>query len=511
MVDTRSPLSSPHDVAYRWSSDEAGDRFPVDDPATGEVIALVQGGGAAEVHAAVEAAHRAFEEDWRWRTPQERGRSLLLCAEVLEAHADELATLESLENGKPIADARIADVAFLIEVFRFFGSVIDKLPSEFYDKGSIYTSVVLEPLGVVAGIIPFNWPPIHVGGKVAPALAVGNTVVLKPSEQAPLTVMRIVELLNTVLPADVLHAVPGLGPTTGQALAGHPLVRKVSFTGSTRAGSAVAQTAAANITPVLLELGGKNPFIVFDDADVDRSVRDALEGGYFNKGEACSASSRLLVQRGVHDAFIERLAAGVRALKVGKGSDPATHVGPLVTRGQQERVLDYIRVGQEEGATLAAQASLPDDPSLASGFYVPPTLFTNVTPDMRVAREEIFGPVVTVTRFDEEKDAISIANGSDYGLVCAVYSGDMERAFRVARKIDAGMLFVNNYFRGVLGTPFGGTKSSGFGREHAIQTLQEFAYPKMIRFPSGLGETPSWRAVNDIFGSAGSRRGAGHV
>lgn len=215
---------------------------------------------------------------------------------MLEAHADELAELESRENGKPIVDARVHDVNFLIQVFRFFGSLIDRLPSEFYDKGTIYTSVVLEPLGVVGGIIPFNWPPIHTGGKIAPALAVGNTVVLKPSEQAPLTIMHIVELLNTALPPDVLHAVPGFGSTAGQALVGHPLVRTVSFTGSTKAGAAVAKTAAGNITPVLLELGGKNAFIVFNDADADRAVRDALEGGYFNKGEACTAASRILVQ-----------------------------------------------------------------------------------------------------------------------------------------------------------------------------------------------------------------------
>lgn len=501
---TESTQTSTPATAFRWSSNSADDRFPVENPATGEVITVVQGGGAAETDAAVRAAHRAFERDWRWRTPQERAAFLLRGADVLEAHADELAELDSRENGKPVADARLFDVNFLIGVFRFFGGLVDKLPSEFYDKGDIYTSVVLEPLGVVGGIIPFNWPPIHTGGKIAPALAVGNTVVLKPGEQAPLTAMRIVELLNTVLPPDVLHAVAGTGPVTGQALAGHPLVRKVSFTGSTRAGAAVAKTASGNVTPTLLELGGKNAFVVFDDADLDRAVRDALEGGYFNKGEACTASSRVLVQRGVHDAFVERLAAGVRALKVGSGADPATHVGPVVTRAQQERVLDYIRVGRDEGAEVAAQAPLPGDPELANGFYVPPTLFTGVTRDMRVAVEEIFGPVVTVTAFDTEEEAVSIANESEYGLMCGVYSGDMERAFRAAREIEAGMVLVNNYFRGILGTPFGGTKHSGFGREHSIETLKEFGYAKMIRFPSGHGKAPSWRGVTDIFGDAGS-------
>lgn len=496
--------SSTETTTFRWSSNDAEDRFAVENPATGEVITTVQGGGPAEVDAAVRAAHDAFQKDWRWRTPQQRGPIMLRCADVLEEHADELAELLSRENGKPIADAHVQDVGFLPMVFRFFGGLVDKLPGEFYDKGAIYTSVVYEPLGVVGAIIPFNWPPIHFGGKVAPALAAGNTIVVKPSEQAPLTAMRIAELLNTVLPPDVLHAVPGNGPATGQALAGHDLVRKVSFTGSTRAGAAVAKTAADNITPAVLELGGKNAFVVYDDADLDRAVRDALEGGYFNKGEACTAASRILVQRGVHDAFVERLAAGVRALKVGSGADPATHVGPVVTRAQQERVLDYIRIGREEGAEVAAQAPLPDDPALAEGYYVPPTLFTGVARDMRVAVEEIFGPVVTVTPFDTEEEAISIANESEYGLMCGIYSGDSERAFRTARGIDVGMVLVNNYFRGVLGTPFGGIKHSGYGREHYIDTLKEFSSVKMIRFPSGFGEVPSWRGVRDIFGDTGS-------
>ncbi len=491
-------------TAFRWSSKSADDRFSVEDPATGQVMAVVQGGGAAEVDAAVQSADRAFEADWRWRTPQERGRILLQCADVIEAHADELAGLESRENGKPVADARMFDVSYLIGAFRFFGGLIGKLPGEFYDQGSIYASIVLEPLGVVGGIIPFNWPPIHIGAKVAPALAVGNTVVLKPAEQAPLTIMRIVELLNAVLPPDVLHAVPGIGPITGQALAGHRLVRKVSFTGSTKAGSAVARTAADNITPVLLELGGKNAFIVFDDADLDRAVRDALDGGYFNKGEACTAASRVLAQRGIHDVFVERLAAGVRKLKVGSGDDPATHVGPVVTRAQQRRVIDYIRIGQDEGAAIAAQADLPDDPGLAHGFYVPPTLLTGVARGMRIAREEMFGPVVTVTAFDTEEEAISIANDSEYGLVAGVYTNDMERGLRAARAIDAGVIFLNNYHRMFLGTPFGGAKQSGYGREHCIQTLHEFGRAKSIRFPSGLGKPPTWRGVTDIFGPHGS-------
>jgi acyl-CoA reductase-like NAD-dependent aldehyde dehydrogenase len=489
-------------ATYRWSSGDEADRIPVEDPATGEVIAVVQGGGPDQLDAAVEAAHRAFETDWRWRTWAERAALLLRGADVLEEHADELALLESRENGKPVQDARQNDINFLTGIFRFFGSLADKLPTDFYDKGAIYASTYLEPVGVVGEIIPFNWPPIHTGGKLAPALAVGNTVVLKPSEQAPLTVIRIAELLNTVLPEDVLHVVPGTGQRVGQPLAGHPKVRLVSFTGSTGAGAAVARTAAKNITPAVLELGGKDALVVFDDADLDRAVKIALEGAFYNKGEACTATSRILVQAGVHDRFVARLTAAVGKLKVGRGTDPAVHVGPVVTKTQQQRVLDYIQIGIDEGATLAVQAALPADPELKDGFWVAPTLFTDVTRDMRIVREEIFGPVVTVTRFSDEDEAVSIVNESEYGLTAAVYSADTTRAFRVARRVDVGMVFINNYFRGVIGTPFGGTKHSGYGREHAIETLREFSYTKMVRFPSGLGTIPSWRAVGDIFDEA---------
>jgi acyl-CoA reductase-like NAD-dependent aldehyde dehydrogenase len=493
-------------ATYRWSSDRPEDRFPVENPATGQVITVVQGGGAPETDAAVQAAHRAFQDDWRWRTPAERAALLLRGADVLEAHADELAELVCRENGKPVADARLHDIGFLVGIFRFFGSLADKLPSDFYDTGSVYASTVLEPVGVVGEIVPFNWPPIHAGGKIAPALAVGDTVVLKPSEQAPLTVIRIVELLNSVLPPGVLHVVPGTGAVAGQALVANPLVRMVSFTGSTNAGAAVARTAAANITPALLELGGKNAFIVYDDADIDRAVRDALDGGFYNKGEACTAASRVLVHRDVHDAFVSALAVGVAALRVGNGADPGTHVGPVVARAQQQKVLDYLRIGEADGAKIAAQAARPADPALADGFFVPPTLFTGVTPDMRIATEEIFGPVVTVTVFETEDEAVAIANEPEYGLLAAVYTRDSERAFRTARRLDTGMVLINNYFRGMLGTPFGGTKRSGYGREHAIATLQEFGYTKMIRFPSGTGTIPTWRAVTDVYDTAAPDR-----
>jgi acyl-CoA reductase-like NAD-dependent aldehyde dehydrogenase len=359
---------------------------------------------------------------------------------------------------------------------------------------------------VVGGIIPFNWPPIHTAAKSAPALAAGNAVVLKPPEQDPLTIMRIVELLEGVLPADVLGVVPGSGPEAGTALAGHPLVERLSFTGSTATGRAVLKLAADAMTPATLELGGKNPLLVFADADLDAAVRGALEGAFFNQGEACTAASRLLVDEPVHDEFVERMAAAVERLQVGDGRDPATHIGPLISAAQRRRVLDHIDRAISEGATVAAQAPLPTSARLAGGYWVAPTLFTDVTPAMAIAREEVFGPVTAVLRFSGETQALALANDTPYGLVAAVYSADAARARRVARRINAGVVMVNNYSRAFLGTPFGGYGDSGYGREHAIESLLEFTRTKNIREPSGLGAIPEWDALAELLTVDNSRR-----
>ena len=345
---------------------------------------------------------------------------------------------------------------------------------------------------------------IHTGGKLAPALAAGNTMILKPAEPAPLTVIGMVEIINTVLPKDVVQVIPGLGADVPQAIIKHPQIRMVSFTGSTAAGAAVARSAAPTITPVVLELGGKNAFIIFDDADMDKAVRAALEGAFFNKGEACTAASRILVQKNKHEEFIQKLAAGIMKLRVGDGMDSKTHVGPCVSKQQQERVLNYIKKGEDAGAKIAAQGNLPANEKCKKGFFVRPTLFRDVTRDMIIAQDEMFGPIVTVTSFDSEEEAVSITNESKYGLTNIILSRDNERCLRTARKIDAGMVWINNYFRNILGTPFGGAKHSGYGREHCIETLREWSRAKTIRQPSGLSQIPDWRGVKDIFGDAGA-------
>ena len=477
---------------FTHSSNDERDQFDVHNPATGEVITTVQGGGVAEVAKALEVADHAFRTDWRWRSASERAQLLLRAADRLEEHFDELAELLSLENGKPISQAREGDIPTVIAIYRYFASLVDKLPHELHDQGAIYSNVLREPFGVVAAIIPFNWPPIHFGGKGAPALATGNTIVFKPGEQAPLTVMRMVEIVSEVLPHGVIQAVPAAGIDVPQALATHPHVKKISFTGSTTAGAAVSRVASDHIVPLSLELGGKNALIVLRDADLDLALKNALDGGFFNQGEACTAASRLLVHSSLYDEFVGRLATSVMRLKVGHGADEETHVGPLVTAAHRDKVENYIRVGISEGASIAAQAPKPTDPRLRNGFYVQPTLFTGVTRDMRIAQEEIFGPVVTVTKFDTTDEAIAIANEPEYGLVCAIFSRDITEAMRVGRFLDAGMIFINNYNRMALGTPFGGTKASGYGREHCLETLKEYTWSKNIRYPTGLGIPKGW-------------------
>jgi acyl-CoA reductase-like NAD-dependent aldehyde dehydrogenase len=482
----------------RWSSGNSEDQFAVENPATGEAISVVQGAGPSQVDAAVRAAHKAYETQWRWLSPRERGGILLRCAALLRQHADELAHLETLENGKPFTQSRPFDVELLIGSFEYFGSAIDKLGGEFHDGGVVHNISFLEPYGVVAGIIPFNWPPIHTGAKAAPALAVGNTVVLKPAEQAPLTIIRIVELLQSVLPPDVLHVVPGTGSVAGQSLVSHPLVRKISFTGSTPTGSAVLRVAAERITPALAELGGKNALIVFEDADLDAALRGAIDGAFFNQGEACTAASRLLLHRSIHDEFVARLGRAVRRLRVGEGEDSRTHVGPLVTGVHRDKVMGYLALAEREGARIAAQAEMPHEDRLSKGFFVPPTLFTGVDSSMRVAREEVFGPVTFAIPFDDFDEAIRLANDSEFGLVAGVYSRSYQVLMRASRRLDVGVVFANNFYRAILGTPFGGAKASGYGREHAMQTLREYGRTKTVRMPTGEGEVPSWFAVKEV-------------
>lgn len=475
----------------QWSSECGEHRFIVCNPINDKPVTVVQGSGAAETDACVGAAHEAFQS-WRWVPPHDRGRLLRQAARVVKEHFDEIAELETTEEGKPLFISR-GDTQRCVDAFEYFGGLIGNLPSDTFDLGPAYAHVMYEPFGVVAGIIPFNWPPLHTAAKAAPALAMGNTVILKPGEQAPLTIMRIVELLQDVFPKNVLQVITGPGAEAGKALTAHPLVRKISFTGSSSSGRAVLRQAAENITSCMMELGGKNAFLIMKGCNVGELIPTAYEGAFYNNGQACTATSRIVIHRSLHDEFVERFSNIVRRIRVGDGMDPRTQIGPLVSREQQRRVLDYLKIGVEEGARIAAQAAVPSDPRFADGYFVPPTLFTDVKPDMRIAQEEIFGPVTGVIPFDDPEEGVAIANNTAYGLVGVVYSPDYIEGLRIARQLDVGCVYVNNFYRfGFECVPFGGNKASGFGRERSLETLHEFAQMKTIKTLSGLGEVPVW-------------------
>jgi acyl-CoA reductase-like NAD-dependent aldehyde dehydrogenase len=482
------------EIGAAWLASEGQDSFEVHEPATGELLARFRADSANDVDAAVRRA-RAASRGWRNTPARERGKIMKRIAQKLRDAAVEVAEIESREVGKPIEISRDYDMVVCAESFEYFGSLAFDLHGEFFPGGPIDSYTVREPYGIVAGIIPFNWPPVHTAAKIAPAIAAGNVIIVKPPEQCPLTVLRLVEIIQSELPLDVVQSVTGLGPVVGAALAGHPDVDRVSFTGSPNSGKAVLHATAENLTGALLELGGKNPLVVFPDADMDLAVRGAVEGTFFNQGEACTSASRILVHQDIADEFTRRYVEATSRLVVGDGLDPSTHVGPMITRQHQERVQSYIQVGLDEGATLAYQGEWPADPRLEDGFFVPPVVFTGVTKDMRIAQEEIFGTVATILTFSTTEEAIEIANSTQFALVAGVFSRDDVLARSVAREIDAGVVFVNNYNRMFLGTPFGGNGYSGYGREHARSTLDEFTRIKSVRVVSGVAPVPEWSGV----------------
>ncbi|TCO60510.1 aldehyde dehydrogenase family protein [Actinocrispum wychmicini] len=477
-------------VGGQWVEPAQGEWFEVLEPATGGKIADVLAADEALVDQAVTDSRQAYAE-WRRRTPRERGALLRKVADVIRAHADELAELEAREVGKPRRDALRFDVSFSSAGFDYYGGLADTLHGDLLDQGPIEARVTYEPYGVVAAILPFNWPPIHFAKKCAPALAAGNTVVVKPGDQAPLTVLRLVELANEVLPPGVVNAVAGL--PAGAFLAGHPTVERITFTGATATGQQVLASAARNLTYATVELGGKNALLVLDDADMDVAIDVAIEGTFYNQGEACTSTSRILVHRSRHAEFVERFTRATSELVVGDGLDAATDIGPMVDAKQQAKVLAYIDAGVDEGAKIAFQGTTPLDDRLKGGFWVPPTVLVDVEPWMRVAQEEIFGPVASIMVFSSDDEAVEIANGTAYGLTAALVTTDHFRASRLAELLAAGMIFVNNYMRrSFLGSPFGGVKGSGFGRENSAETLHEFVRAKNVRFPSGRAPIPTW-------------------
>jgi aldehyde dehydrogenase (NAD+) len=447
------------------------------DPATEQPIAEVAQGGKADVDQAVIAARAALKV-WGGMRAAERGRILQRAASLLEQHQEELIEIESLDAGKPLAAVRRQDMAAVIDTVRYYAGWCDKITGQVIPaRPDALTYTVREPVGVVAAIVPWNFPLMIGMWKIAPALACGCTVVVKPAELTPLSMLRVAELfLEAGLPPGVLNVVTGKGSVVGEAMVQHPGIDKVTFTGSPRVGRGIMQGAASNFKKVTLELGGKSANLIFADADLERASRAAASGIFFNAGQVCSAGSRVLVQRPVYAEVVQRLAERARAIQVGDPTHPKTTMGPVISAGQMKTVLDYIEIGRQEGARIVTGGERVGD----QGYFVEPTIFADVEHEMRISQEEIFGPVLSVIPFDDEADALRIANGTAYSLAAGVWSADIGRVHRVAAGLKAGTVWINTYGYTDVRLPWGGSGESGLGREHGDAAIENFTEPKAI-------------------------------
>jgi aldehyde dehydrogenase (NAD+) len=456
----------------------SGEYFETIDPATEEVIARVAAGDAADIDAAVRSARRALHGPWGQMHASERGERLLRWAERIRANADALVELESRDAGKPVAAIRRQDLPAVLDTLVYYAGWADKLNGQVIPtRHDALTYTVREPVGVVGAIVPWNFPLMIAMWKIAPALACGCTVVLKPAELTPLTALRLGELaLEAGVPPGVLNVVTGLGATAGAALVDHPDVDKITFTGSPAVGRQILRGAAGNLKRVTLELGGKSANILFDDADLDAAVKAASAGVFFNSGQVCSAGSRILAQEGIYDEVVERLKARAEAIRVGPPQERATAMGPLVSAVQLRRVQEYIDVGQREGARLVTGGTRLGE----RGYFLRPTVFADVEHRMRISQEEIFGPVAAVLRFKDEEQALQLANGTRYSLAAGIWSADFARVQRMVRGLKAGTVWANTFGPTDVRLPWGGAGDSGFGREHGEAALANFTEPKAV-------------------------------
>jgi len=466
-------------IGGKWVPAKSGKTFETVNPATEEVIANVAEGDAADVDAAAKAAREAFDKGpWRKMDARERGRLMNRLADLIEEDIEELAALESLDNGKPIRDSRAADLPLTIDCLRYYAGYADKIHGQTIPvRGNYFTYTRKEPVGVVGQIIPWNFPMLMVAWKWGPALAAGCTIVMKPAEQTPLTCLRMAKLAQEAgIPDGVINVVPGYGPTAGAALVKHPLIDKVAFTGSTEVGRIIMRDAAATMKRVTLELGGKSPNIVFDDCNLDAAVAGAHFGLYFNQGQCCCAGSRLYVHEKIHDKFVDKIMSMNKTRKLGDPLDPATEQGPQVNKEQFDKIMGYIDTGKKQGAQCLSGGKRFGE----KGFYVEPTLFTDVKDDMTIAQEEIFGPVMSVLKFKSEEDLIERANNTLYGLAAAVWTRDIAKAHKFAAEVRAGTVWVNCYDVFDAAAPFGGFKMSGMGRELGEEGLRSYTETKTV-------------------------------
>jgi phenylacetaldehyde dehydrogenase len=468
----------------KWVAAASGKTFQTYDPATEEPLAEVPAGEKEDVDRAVRAARQAFETGpWRRMTPSERGRAMWKLADLIEARTEEFAQLETLDNGKPLSVARVADIPLVVDHFRYYAGWATKVEGETIPVSvpgqRMLNYTLREPVGVVGQIIPWNFPLLMAAWKLGPALACGNTVVLKPAEQTPLSALRLGELLDEAgIPPGVVNIVTGFGESAGAAIAAHPDIDKVAFTGSTEIGHEIMRAAAGNLKRVSLELGGKSPNIVFADADLDAAAVGAASAIYFNHGQCCCAGSRLFIEHKVYDALMPRLVEFSDKIKLGPGMDPATEMGPLVSSEQFERVNRYLAAGKQEGARVAAGGGRPKN--LSKGYFVAPTVFTDVGAQMKIVREEIFGPVVCAIPFKDPDEVAAAGNDTAYGLAAAVWTRDIEKAHRMAEMLKAGTVWINCYNMFDAASPFGGYKQSGFGREMGKAALEMYTQIKSV-------------------------------
>jgi aldehyde dehydrogenase (NAD+) len=468
-------------INNEWRDASGGKTMEVVNPATEEVCATVASATKDDVDAAVQAARAALNGPWGKMSARERGRIVSRLADRLMERADEVSRLETLHNGKPIFESRQIEIPAAAECFEYYAGWADKVMGETIPvKGNYLTYTLREPLGVVAAIVPWNFPLLLAAWKVAPALACGNVVILKPASQTPLTAIALGEIaIEAGLPPGVLNVITGPGSTVGQAIVEHPGIDKIAFTGDTTTGKGIMRAAADTLKKITLELGGKSPNIVLPDADIDAALRGATTGIFYGKGEVCAAGSRLLVDRSIKDEFMEKLAARARKMVAGDPLDPKTRYGALASKKQLETVQRYVDVAKKEGASLVAGGERADI-GTGKGYFFQPTVFDKVTPEMTIAREEIFGPVLATIEFADLDEAIARANDSQYGLAAAVWTRDVKKAHYVARRLQAGTVWINTYNVYDTAAPFGGYKASGFGREMSSHALEHYTQVKSV-------------------------------
>lgn len=485
----RAQPKASHYINGRFVDDERGAAITVIYPATGETIATLHSATPNVVELAVEAA-RAAQPAWAKLKPVERGRILRRAADILRSRNEELARLETLDTGKAIQETLVADAPSAADCLEYFAGAIAAYNGEFIDLGGPFAYTRREALGVCVGIGAWNYPIQIAGWKSAPALAMGNAMVFKPSENTPLSALALAEIYTEAgLPDGLFNVVQGYGDV-GASLVDHEVVAKVSVTGSVPTGRKVLSLAGSKMKHATMELGGKSPLIVFDDADLENAIGGAMLGNFYSTGQICSNGTRVFVQKGLHDRFVERLVERTKKISIGDPLDPETQMGPLVNKAQHEKVVSYIEAGKQDGAVLACGGNAPSLQGFDGGFFIEPTVFTSVTDDMRIAREEIFGPVMSVLSFDSEEEVIERANATEFGLAAGVFTKDISRAHRVISELQAGTCWINAYNLTPVEMPFGGVKQSGIGRENALEALGHYSQVKSIYVETGDVASP---------------------